>query len=211
VDLIDRKILFDSVRHTLFYGKLTTGQVQGIDAVLDGFIRFNTSDMRHQAYILATAYHETGRLMQPIREGFKLTDKEARAYVSRNRYKYSNVDPVTWQVYYGRGLVQLTWVENYRKMGSILGIDLYHYPDRALESRSSVDILIEGMTRGATDRGDFTGKALEDYFGEEFSDPINARRIVNGTDRAELVSTYYFKFLEALKKATYELPTFLTD
>jgi hypothetical protein len=149
--------------------------------------------------------------MQPIREGFKSTDKDARAYVLKHHYKYANIDPVTWQVYYGRGLVQLTWIDNYKKMGSIIGVDLYHNPDKALDMKISVAILIEGMTRGTSSRGDFTGKALEDYFGKEFADPINARRIVNGTDRAELISTYYFKFLEALKKATYEVPSSVSD
>jgi predicted chitinase len=32
--------------------------------------------------------------------------------------------------YYGRGLVQLTWRNNYKKMGDLLGLDLVHHPKR---------------------------------------------------------------------------------
>ena len=40
------------------------------------------------------------------------------------------------------------------------------------------------------ENGVFTGKSLADYFGETAEDWANARRIINGTDRAELVAGY---------------------
>ena len=62
----------------------------------------------------------------------------------------------------------------------------------------SARIMIEGMTKGVSNRGDFTGVSLEDYFNYHKEDPINARRIINGLDQAKLISGYYYRFLYAI-------------
>jgi hypothetical protein len=49
--------------------------------------------------------------------------------------------------------------------------------------------------------GDFTGKKLADYFSSSKDDPVNARRIINGTDRAETIAGYHRSFLSAIKAA----------
>ena len=59
--------------------------------------------------------------------------------------------------------------------------------------------MFEGMTKGDSMIGDFTGKCLEMYFNNKVDDPINARRIINGTDKARLIAGYHNKFLTALK------------
>jgi putative chitinase len=46
--------------------------------------------------------------------------------------------------------------------------------------------------------GWFTGVGLPKYFNSTTEDPINARRIVNGTDRASTIAGYYWKFKKAL-------------
>jgi hypothetical protein len=38
--------------------------------------------------------------------------------------------------------------------------------------------------------GSFTGKKLSDYISGTTADYVNARRIINGTDRAELIAGY---------------------
>jgi hypothetical protein len=48
------------------------------------------------------------------------------------------------------------------------------------------------------EQGTFTGKSLGDYFDGDTNDPINARRIVNGTDKAKLIAAYHAKALEAV-------------
>ena len=73
------------------------------------------------AYILATAKHETANRLVPVREGMVNFDKAARRIAKRmwglkiTRLPYYKPDKITGQVYYGRGFVQLTWAENYKK------------------------------------------------------------------------------------------------
>lgn len=186
---------FGAIRSSLFHGKLTTAQVAGIESILK--ITSRITDRRHVAYMLATAYHETGEKMVPVREGFASTDAGARKIVAK--YKYGAPDPVTGHVYYGRGHVQLTWAANYKTMGKLLGVDLYNNPDLALDPDLSARILMEGMLLGQSGKGDFTGKSLEDYFNACTDDPVGARRIINGTDKASKIASYHAAFLMALR------------
>jgi putative chitinase len=50
-------------------------------------------------------------------------------------------------------------------------------------------------------KGMYTGKKLSDYFDKNTDDPVNARRIVNGTDKAKLIAKYYENFLDSIKAA----------
>jgi hypothetical protein len=50
--------------------------------------------------------------------------------------------------------------------------------------------------------GWFTGKKLEDYIFGNTCDYVGARKIVNGTDRAETIAGYAEKFQSALLVAT---------
>jgi putative chitinase len=97
------------------------------------------------------------------------------------------------QLYYGRGYVQLTWLSNYRAAGRKLGLDLVGNPALALEPGPAAQILVRGMVEGW-----FTGKKLSAYFTPMAADPTNARRIINGTDKAALIAGYHGKFLFAL-------------
>lgn len=183
--MIDRKKFFSSVRKS--FGKLTQKQVSGFSAILDEWEGQELTDLRHLAYMLATAWHETARTMQAIEE-----------YGKGRKRPYGKIDPKTGHAYYGRGLVQLTWAENYKKMGKILEIPLYQEPEHALDLRVAIQIMFEGMLTAKSFAGDFTGKSLENYFNKKKDDPVGARRIINGTDKAELIAGYHRKFLEAL-------------
>lgn len=105
------------------------------------------------------------------------------------------------RLYFGRGDVQLTWYENYERMGKLLGVPLLLHPELALEPGISARIMIERMMRGSSGRGDFTGVSLEDYFNDHTDDPMSARRIVNGMDCAYRIAEIHKKFLAALKIA----------
>lgn len=185
---IDRGAFFFSVRSSLFRGKLANTQVAGMDAILDQWEYYGLPDVRWLAYMMATPYWETDRTMQPIRE-----------YGRGKGRKYGVPDPRTGQIYYGRGFVQLTWYDNYLKMGKLLGIaDLVTNPDRALELPIATEIMFEGMTTGKSFKGDFTEKHLALYFNKTTDDPVNARRIINGTDKAKEIAAIHGKFLAAL-------------
>lgn len=191
--MLNRKPFFDTMRSSLFGGTLSASQVQGISAVLDEWERRKLTDLRHLAYMLATDYHETGRTMQAVRE--TLADSDASA-VRRldNAYaagKLGQVSTPYWRPdaqgrsWLGRGLVQLTHQRNYEALGKATGIDLVGHPEKAMDLAVAVQVMFEGMLHGL-----FTGKKLEDYFSAGREDWVGARRIINGTDRAETIAGY---------------------
>lgn len=140
---------------------------EAINAIIAECRKQGVNDPNQIAYVLATAEHETGGTMMPVREAGYL--KNPMKYLRRLRY----------YPYYGRGHVQLTWKANYQKYQDLLDLPLVSHPDLALRFDISVFILVHGMRTGT-----FTGKKLSDYFGEHRRDFVGARRIVNGRDRA---------------------------
>lgn len=161
----------------------TPSQVDGVKRIVDTCLMNRVGSKHHLAYILATAYHETGGRMQPVREGFASTNEGAIRAVTRlheqGRIRTNYAIPINGRSYYGRGLIQITWKDNYERVGKFLGIDLVNNPDLALDPQVSADILVKGMLGGW-----FTGRKLSDYDREDGYDYYNARRIVNGVDRA---------------------------
>jgi len=144
--------------------------------------------LRNQAaYVLATAEHETAGTFEPVKEAYWV--KNADAWRKKNlRY---------WP-WYGRGFVQLTWEENYIKAGEKLGLDLTSDPDKVMEPDISAKILVVGMKDGW-----FTGKKLSDYITLQKSGFRQARRIVNGMDRAGDIAALAKKHDKALKAQGY--------
>ncbi len=189
--MIDRKLFFDSVRAKLFHGRLAQSQVDGMNAILDEWERRGLSDLRWLAYMLATVFWETARTMWPIEE-----------YGHGRGYTYGVSDPVTGWAYYGRGFVQLTWKRNYEAMGRLLGIDLVGQPARALELPVATQILFEGMLRGDSGVGDFTGLALDDCFNAGREDWQGARAIINGADHAAEIADVGWQIFAILRVAS---------
>lgn len=185
--MIDRGTFFARIRGGLFSGSLSQSQVDGMNYMLDVFERdYNWPDLRWIAYAFATAYHETAYTMLPIKE------YGGQSYLQGKPY----------YPYYGRGYVQLTWEANYRKMGDKLGVNMLgENMDKALQPAIAAAVMYVGMRDG-----DFTGKKLSTYFSSTADDPVNARRIINGTDKASTIAGYHAKFLEAFKAAQVSPP-----
>lgn len=184
---INRKVFYDAVRLTLFSATLTQGQVDGMNAILDGWeANADYTDIRWLAYMLATTKWETAHTMQPIEE-----------YGHGHGHSYGEPDPITGKTYYGRGFVQLTWKSNYEKLGRATGVDLVWHPELALQLPIATQILFDGMRDGL-----FTGVGLGRYFNETTDDSYNARKIINGLDKADTIMTIHLFFLGALKAAT---------
>ena len=193
----DRKFFYDNVRANLFNGTLTQSQVDGMNYLLEvwewAFEANNPNDgTMWLAYALATFFHETAQTMQPIEE-----------YGRGSGKSYGQPAGPYTQKYYGRGHVQLTWEANY-KNGQQYIKDRYNkdaniYPDasKMLDSETSALVSYDGMVYGW-----FTGVGLPKYLSKSkgIEDPVNARRIVNGTDCAQQIAGYYWKFKAALKQ-----------
>lgn len=186
---MSRQPFYDAVTTSLFKGSLPDWQKRPMDLIIDEALR-RKRRLEDCAYVLATAYHETAR--------FKYDEEIGGG----KGYDYGQ--PI-WLVrgvpvaYYGRGLVQLTWLANYAKMSTFLTlehgriIDLVNKPDLATQPEYSSLIIWEGMIRGM-----FTGKNLADYINGGGVDYVNARRIVNGTDKADMIAGYAETFAAAL-------------
>lgn len=185
--------LFDTLRNMDEDKSLSQVQVDSVNAILRACCKLDVTDPRHIAYIIATAFHESR--LKPVEEIGK-----GKGYPYGKKIKMSRV-PYTEpnKIYYGRGFVQLTWYENYKMMSRLLGVDLLNSPELALQIPIAAEILVEGMTSGASSFGDFTGKSVENYFNAKVTDPVNARKIVNGLDKATLIAGYYSKIYNAIK------------
>lgn len=205
---MNRAVFFDKCRARPFRGSLSTAQVAGMEGILDAFETHGDGRDKTLAYALATAYHETGGRMVPVREGFAATDAGARRAVdalARKRgsnsavAKYSKPAGPHGHVYYGRGHVQLTWLENYRKSSADAGTDLVKTPDAMLDPVISARVLIRGLMDG---RWNGQGKGIAHYLPMAGPDDLrNARRTVNITDKWELIGGYYAAFLSAISAA----------
>ena len=63
---INRGFFFTHIRRMMFSSVLQQSQVDGMNAILDGWeAKYADSDDRWLAYALATTYHETDQHMQP--------------------------------------------------------------------------------------------------------------------------------------------------
>lgn len=163
---------------------LTAGQIDGINRVV-AYAKAARIPALWLAYVLATIWHETAGWMQPIREGAtrygtNYTDAQSKRAVATIHAKgiiktnYALPAGPYKQSYYGRGLVQITWYDNYKKFADVLGIPLDRNPDLALDWNYSIPITFMGMTDGMFRKG----KSLDMI--KSTADYTAARDIING-------------------------------
>lgn len=176
-----------------FFAKIKSGfgvtlaqsQVDGFNTLLDAYGDAGWG-VAYCANGFGTGWLETNQTMQPVRE----------AYWMSEQWRKTNLRYYPW---YGRGYVQLTWEDNYRKADEELGLGgtLTAKPDRAMEPGVAADVMVRGMSEGW-----FTGKKLGDYLptvgNGTREQHKQARRIINGTDRWDDLATYALKFQDAL-------------
>lgn len=182
---IDRTSFYANFPASKLFGrKLTATRQVGFDALFDVWDAAPHYDfIEWLAYALATAWHETQATMHPVREGLAKSDPEAVAIVTeycRNKgiTNYA-ARHANGQSYYGRGYVQLTFADNYIKMGQELGLgkQLYDTPDKVLDPAIGAQILLTGLVKGK-----FRPKfgTLFDYFNAHEQLWFAARDLVNG-------------------------------
>ncbi len=183
---MDKTAFYDVVREA--FGPLSQSQVDGFERLLTDARRTGI-ELHELAYNLATTWHETAATMQPIAE-----------YGKGEGYDYGEPTEYDGQVAYGRGYVQLTWVENYERADAELRLDgeLLADFDLALEPDIASRVLFRGCHEGW-----FTGACLPDFVNEQTQDYYNARKVVNGLDQADRIKAYALDFERALVTANY--------
>jgi predicted chitinase len=145
------------------------------------------TDPAQVAYMLATAEHET--------DAFNTMHEYASGSEYEGRDDLGNTQAAGDGVRFkGRGFAQLTGRANYAKLSAIVGADLINNPDLAAQPDIAAKIFAYGMKNGS-----YTGQRLGDYVNGNRVDFYNARRIVNGTDRAGLIAGYAQKYYDAIK------------
>ena len=186
---MNRKAFFDAIRGGV---NLTTQNVIGFEKVLD-YAEARGTPPTHLPYILATAFWETAQTMHPVVEAYWLSEA----------WRRKNLRYYPW---HGRGLIQTTWEDNYRRMGKEIGVDLIADPNLLLDWPAALPALFVGMEKGL-----YTGKRLGDYIDdkdesddEDRREFINARRIVNGTDKQVAIANLALTFERGLKAAGYD-------
>jgi|SRR5579885_838886 len=181
------------------YPRAFPGHIQpaGLRQVL-GFI--NADDqfkeplvLEKHAYLLATIKWETAHTFLPREEFGKGKGRS-----------YGMPDAKTGLVYYGRGYIQLTWKDNYLKLGRLINQDLVNDPELACQPEIAYQIASLGMRQGL-----FTGKSLNDYLNDQTPIAleeickayIECRRIINGQDSAATIAGLAVTFERILSEA----------
>ena len=137
------------------------------------------------AYILATATHESGA-------GAHM-EEFASGCAYEGRRSLGNCNPGDGMRYKGRGYVQLTGRRNYADWSRRLGVDLVGNPRAAENPEIAAKILVGGMMQGT-----FTGRGLGSYINGNQTDFVNARRVINGTDRAGSIAQLAQRLMAAM-------------
>lgn len=142
-------------------------------------------------YLMATAKHETANTFLPIEE------RGSEAYLSKYwtntrlrrwlRNQFAS-DAVRFK---GRGFGQITGRGHYTTASKVTGKDLIKNPELAGEWETAYDILVIFCLQGL-----FTGVGLRRYINTKGNDFVNARRVVNGVDKAELIAGYANEYMK---------------
>ena len=191
------RLFFDNVHSVL--GTLDQSEVDGCNAILAAM---DGAPLSHTAYALGTAFLETGGTMHPIKEYggdryfFRMYDiAGARPSVARVLGNNCAGDGCKFA---GRGYVQLTGRNNYTKASTPTGVDLVANPDKAMDPGVAAKVMRFGM-----DTGLFTGKSFKSYLPAKGranrAQFVQARRIINGQDRAADIAGFALKFQAALE------------
>lgn len=186
------------------FGKLSESQVSAFNHIVSAMDADKSITYPQGAYILATTWHETATTMLPIAEYGKGKGRPYGTWERNSKgemyaYKNGNRNTVYLQseyphLYYGRGETQNTWFDNYEKLSKVFGVDFLKNPDLLLTQEWSTPVTIYSMKNGL-----YTGRKLSDYIHQSKKDYVNARRIINGMDKASLIAGYAETFEKALR------------
>ncbi len=161
------------------------------------------NDLREAAYLLGTAYAESGYSLQRYEADYCCKGSgipygpEGPCSKATNYYRSSSGKKNYYtlgtdskgQCYFGRGLIQLTGKSNYEKYGKLIGVDLATNGDLAMKPENSYKVASVYM-RGRTFKHVLAGNLTQ------------ARKSVNGgTKGLSEVNGAYSDWVQTLKSA----------
>lgn len=183
----------------LFGRRLSQSQVNGCATILEAASSVGWP-IAFTAYGLATAFHETARTMQPVKEiggdayFHRMYDIEGdRPAVAR---QLGNLNPGDGARFPGMGYVQCTGRANAMRVQVELGERVVDCPELLMQPDIAARVMVLGMTEGW-----FTGRKLADLLSGRVASRAQfaaARRIINGRDRADAIADYALAFQDAL-------------
>ncbi|HEV7433464.1 MAG TPA: hypothetical protein VGO22_01110 [Pseudorhizobium sp.] len=199
----------------MFKHGFTQQQVDGLENLLDVWEQCYAQDpLDLLAYNLATAFHETAGTMQPIKERGPVRYFDKYEPGTKLGKVLGNTMKGDGYRFRGEGHVQNTGRRNAafasKRLNDVfgLGVDLVKDPAKRGDPFISAHSLFLGNKEGW-----WTGKDLLDFLdGEDEDDAedlrefINARRVVNGTDKATKIAHHAIEFEHALRSAGYGAP-----
>lgn len=212
---------FAYLRKAPFGGRLTQGQIDGVNALFNEAAQQGLS-AQEAAYVLATTFHETGGKMAPIRENMSYradrilevfgSNHSARVTRSEAASLANNPQGLAERVYGLGNPRKAKELGNVRKgdgwkyrgggldqrtgRGNYARVGLEGEPDKVLQLPEAARVMITDMIKGS-----FTSKKLGDYFDGDKANPEGARAVINGTDKAKLIAGYYKNFLDSINAA----------
>lgn len=184
--LPNEKAFYDTARLTLFAGKISTVQFSRLQILLKELLATPGILIPQAGYILATAHWETDR--------FNAMEEYASGAAYEGRADLGNTQKGDGVRFKGRGFPGLTGRRNYEWGTRVSGQDLLSNPSLASDPEVSARLIIDGMLTGH-----FTGKGLGYYIHDDKADLFNARRTVNGLDRAEQIQDIAERYIVALR------------
>lgn len=225
---MNRQTFFSELRKRdsgVFGTSLSQAQVDGAEAILDAASHL---PIEYVAYLLSTCYHETGAKMSPNRENLnysvsgllntfsraRISTAQAQAYGRSpgraanqvaianavyggewGRKNLGNTQPNDGWDFRGGGQSHTTGRTNYEKVKAATGVDVVGNSDLILDPMVSATALVQASVEGW-----YTGKKLSDYLPGDYR---NARRVINGIDKADTIAGYARAFEKALRAAGY--------
>ena len=193
------------------YKALSANDKAGMKYILDTVkTDADVTRITELAYMLATTKHETAHTFRAIGEYGKGSGRSYGAEISVSPTNAAKKTTIYKNKYYGRGYVQLTWGYNYQRVDEKLGHgtypnknktaaadynkgftisdatkSIYLNPAKALEKENAYVAMVYGMQKGI-----FTGRKVSRYVNAVKTDYYNARRVINGTDKAAKIAAY---------------------
>lgn len=166
-------------------GELKSYAQKSVPLLLQGCAECGVTDPGQMAYVFATTEHESklGLWMTELSNGNQYN----------GRRDLGNTQPGDGPRFKGRGFCQVTGRTNYKMWSDKLGIDLVSHPEKAADQEIAAKIIVMGMRDGT-----FTGKKLSHYISGSTQDFRNARRIINGLDRADHIAEIARKYYRVL-------------